>query len=69
VRQAVTESLEAVLDFLARLTPGKSAAARREKAIALFASLVGALVAARAVNDPKLSQEILQALSRSLVPR
>jgi TetR/AcrR family transcriptional regulator, transcriptional repressor for nem operon len=69
VRRATTESLRAVLDFLTRLTPGRSAAARREKAIVRFASLVGALVAARAVNDPELSDEILQTVSRSLAAR
>lgn len=69
VRRAVTESLQSVLDFLMRLTPGKSAVTRREKAIVLFASRVGALVAARAVNDPQLSEEILQAVSRSLATR
>jgi TetR/AcrR family transcriptional regulator, transcriptional repressor for nem operon len=69
VRRAVTESLQSVLDLLAQLAPAKSAAARREKAIVLFASLVGALVAARAVNDPQLSEEILQTVSRNLGTR
>jgi TetR/AcrR family transcriptional repressor of nem operon len=39
---------------------------RDEKAIATVASLVGALVLARAVNDPKLSDDILRATRRRL---
>ena len=33
---------------------------RDEKALAMVTSLVGALVLARAVNDPKLSDDILR---------
>ena len=36
------------------------------KALATLASLVGALVLARAVNDPKLSDDILRATRRRL---
>ena len=39
---------------------------REEKALATVASLVGALVLARAVNDPKLSDDILRATRRRL---
>ena len=39
----------------------KHAAARRQKALATIAGLVGALTLARAVDDPKLSDEILEA--------
>jgi TetR/AcrR family transcriptional repressor of nem operon len=43
------------------LIGGRSAAARREQAIMTFSGLVGALVLARAVDDPALSDEILAA--------
>ena len=66
VRGAVTESMNETLDTLARLMPGKSAAVRRKKAIAIFASMAGALIMARAVNDPKLSAEILQVVAGSI---
>jgi TetR/AcrR family transcriptional repressor of nem operon len=46
--------------------PGRSAAARRQKAIATMAGMIGALVLARAVDDPKLSNEILEATATSL---
>jgi TetR/AcrR family transcriptional repressor of nem operon len=39
---------------------------REEKALATAASLIGALVLARAVNDPKLSDDILRATKKSL---
>jgi TetR/AcrR family transcriptional regulator, transcriptional repressor for nem operon len=66
VRQVVTECLDSILDTLARLTPAKSTVAKRNKAMATFASMVGALVIARAVNDPKLSREFLQVVSASI---
>lgn len=66
VRNVVTECLGCVLEFLARFTPGKTAAAKHKKAIVTFASMVGALVIARAVNDPKLSEEILEVVSASV---
>src|SRR5262249_14243459 len=40
---------------------GRSAAARREKALATMSGMVGAMVLARAVNDPEFSAEILRA--------
>jgi len=66
VRHAVTQGVRSALDELARLTPAKSSAARRKKAIATFAGMVGALVIARAVNDRKLSDEILKAVSATI---
>ena len=39
---------------------------RDEQALATLASLVGALVLARAVNDPKLSDDILRATKERL---
>jgi TetR/AcrR family transcriptional repressor of nem operon len=41
--------------------PGRSKAARREKALATMSGMVGALVLARAVDDDALSEEILRA--------
>jgi TetR/AcrR family transcriptional repressor of nem operon len=63
VRRAFTERLRSKIDVLRSLVPGKSAAARREKALATVAGLVGALMLSRAVDDPALSEEILAAAS------
>src|SRR2546422_664672 len=59
VRRAFTEGLRLRLEALQKLLLGRSAAARRQKAVATMAGLVGALVLSRAVDDPKLATEIL----------
>jgi len=61
VRRAFTERFRAKIDTLRQLVSGRSAAARREKALATMAGLVGALTLSRAVDDPALSDEILEA--------
>jgi len=66
VRRAVTEGLRSAFNLLSGLVPGKSQAARRQKAIGTYASLVGAMIMARAVGDPALSQEILDAVRASV---
>ena len=66
VRRAVTEGLRSAIEFLAKLVGGNSKAARRQRAISVYASLVGAMVMARAVDDRALSQEILNAVLASV---
>ena len=61
VRGALTVGLEHVLALLSNIVPGQSKAQRRRKAIATLAEMVGAMILARAVNDPALSDEILAA--------
>jgi TetR/AcrR family transcriptional repressor of nem operon len=61
VRRAVTGYVRSAVDLVATLVPGKSKAARRQKAIGTYATLVGAMVMARVVDDRALSQEILDA--------
>ena len=68
VRRAFTQGVKSLLDILARVMPGGTRAARREKASAAFASMVGAIVLARAVDDPELSLQILRAVRRSIDP-
>jgi TetR/AcrR family transcriptional repressor of nem operon len=66
VRSAVTAGVRSMVDLLAGLLPGRSRAARRDRALATYASLVGALVLARAVDDPALSEAILRAVADTL---
>jgi TetR/AcrR family transcriptional repressor of nem operon len=66
VRRAFTEGLRSRVDALQRLLPGRSAAARHEQALATIAGLAGALMLARAVDDPKLSDDILKAAAAAL---
>ena len=61
VRHAVTDYVRSAVDLLTKLVQRKSKAARRRKAISTYATLVGAMVIARAVDDRALSQEILDA--------
>ena len=61
VRRAFTEGLRSRVAALQGLLPGRSVAARRETALATMAGLVGALMLSRAVDDPKLSDQILKA--------
>jgi TetR/AcrR family transcriptional repressor of nem operon len=65
VRQVLVRGLRGSFDLIARFVKGASPAARRRKAIAAYASWVGALVLARAAaDDAALSGEILEAVAR-----
>ena len=66
VRGAFTQGVRSVVDALTRLAPGKSKRLQRERALATVASMVGALVLARAVDDAELSDEVLQSALRSI---
>lgn len=61
VRDTFAQGLGPFIDILTRVIPGRSKGARRRKAIAALAELVGALVLARAVGDAALADEILDA--------
>ncbi len=63
VRRTLTSGVQRLFEGLSRVVSGRTAAARRDKAIVTFASLVGALVLARAVDDKSLSEEILQVVA------
>jgi TetR/AcrR family transcriptional repressor of nem operon len=61
-RGGVTASIKAVVEVLDSVTPGASSAERRRKAIAAYASWIGALVLARVSEDPDFSSEVLEAV-------
>ena len=61
VRRALTAGLEPLLALLSNVMPGRSRAQRHRQAIVTIAEMVGAIILARAVNDPALSAEILAA--------
>jgi TetR/AcrR family transcriptional regulator, transcriptional repressor for nem operon len=65
VRRVIAECLEDVLGELALHIAGEGPAERRKKAICVFASLVGAMVVARAVSDSMVSENILGAVGKS----
>jgi TetR/AcrR family transcriptional repressor of nem operon len=66
VRPAVTDGVQKQVDALATLMPGRTKAVKRQRALADYASMVGAMVLARAVDDPDFSDEILQATAAAL---
>ncbi len=66
VRGAFTQGVRSMVDALTRLAPGKSKRLKREKALATFASMVGAIILARAVDDTELSDEVLQSVLTSI---
>ncbi|HEY5802079.1 MAG TPA: TetR/AcrR family transcriptional regulator [Lysobacter sp.] len=66
MRGAFTEGLTSLVDLLAASVPGRTAKARRERALATVACLAGAISLARAVDDESLSEEILQSAIASL---
>ncbi len=66
IRRVVTEGIQALVRLLMPLVPGKSKPARRRKALFDFAAMVGAVTIARAVDDPRLSKEVLDTVASSL---
>jgi TetR/AcrR family transcriptional repressor of nem operon len=69
VRRVFTDGLRENIELLAEIAPGRSRSARREKAAAAIAGLVGAIILARAVDDKNLSDEILHATAAQLIPK
>ncbi|HXS24360.1 MAG TPA: hypothetical protein VN719_09030, partial [Gemmatimonadales bacterium] len=66
VRATVTKGVQAQLGVLERLAGGRSKSVRRKQAIATMSGLVGAMVLARLVDDPALSNEILSVTEAAL---
>jgi TetR/AcrR family transcriptional regulator, transcriptional repressor for nem operon len=59
-REIFTSKIEDSIDLMAAQLPARSAAARRQDAIALYGMMVGTLQLARAVSDTNFSDEILE---------
>jgi TetR/AcrR family transcriptional repressor of nem operon len=65
-RSAYTQQVGSYLALLTKLIAGEKQKAKRMKAIAALSTLVGAVSMARAVNDEKLSREILKSAADAL---
>ncbi len=61
-RPGVTAALRDMVDALARCLPQDRRRQRRDRALALLSSMVGAVVLARIADDPALSAELLAAV-------
>jgi AcrR family transcriptional regulator len=66
VRRAVKRRIKDMVGLVERQFPDWGRQAAHEKAMAIVASMVGALMLARAVDDPQLSKEIRKA-ARELI--
>ena len=58
-RTALTVGLRRQIENLARIIPGENASENRQAAIGSWAAMVGAMILARASDDPALSDEVL----------
>jgi TetR/AcrR family transcriptional regulator, transcriptional repressor for nem operon len=66
VRRVFADGFERLIAILAQAAPGKVKAEKRKRAIAVFSEMVGAMVLARAVDDPALATEILRTAASDL---
>ncbi|KOX51652.1 MULTISPECIES: TetR/AcrR family transcriptional regulator [Methylobacterium] len=66
VRSRFTRGVRGMVDLMAALVPKTPKQKRRQRALSSLATLVGAVVLARAVDDEALAEEILGAARASL---
>lgn len=66
VRRAATRRIKEMIDVVARQSPDWGQPGAHERALATVATMVGALVLARAVDDTKLSDALLGAALKHL---
>lgn len=68
VRRVVTRRIKEMIDVVARQLPDWGQAGAHEHALVTVATMVGTLLLARAVDDPRLSEALLEASLKHLVP-
>jgi TetR/AcrR family transcriptional regulator, transcriptional repressor for nem operon len=68
VRRAATRRIKEAVDLVARQLPQWGKPAAHEQALATLSMMVGAMVLARAVDDPKLSDAIRSAALKHSTP-
>lgn len=68
VRAAMEDGVVAYVEFLAACLPD-DVPDRRQRAMAIASTMIGALVLSRSINDPALSKEILDASVRDILER
>jgi len=66
IRETITDGIKSLLGVLESNVSGRDKKARRDNAVNLFTSLIGALALARAVDDATLSTEFLSTASKAL---
>jgi AcrR family transcriptional regulator len=68
VRRAATRRIKEMIDLAARQSPEWGQPGAHERALVTVATLVGTLMLARAVDDPKLSNALIEATLEHLTP-
>src|SRR5205823_3870410 len=68
VRRVATRRIKEMIDVVARHSPDQGKPGVYEQALVTVATMVGALVLARAVDDPKLSKALREASLKHLDP-
>ena len=68
VRRAATRRIKEMIDVVARHSPDQGEPGASERALVTVATMVGALVLARAVDDPKLSEALREASVKHFDP-
>jgi AcrR family transcriptional regulator len=68
VRRAATRRIKEMIDLVARQSPDWGQPGAHERALVTLATALGALVLARAVDDPKLSDAVRKAALHHLIP-
>ena len=69
VRRAATHRIKEMIDLVARQLPDWGRPGAHERALVTVATALGALILARAVDDPKLSDAVRRAALNHLTPR
>src|SRR5436309_8078212 len=67
VRRAATRRIKEMIDLIARQSPDWGRPGAHERALVTVATMVGALLLARAVDDPRLSDAMREAAVKHLV--
>jgi AcrR family transcriptional regulator len=68
VRRAATRHIKEMIDLVARQSPDWGQPGAHERALVTVVTMVGALLLARAVDDPKLSDSLRKAALKQLTP-
>lgn len=68
VRRAATRRIKEMIDLVARQSPDWGKPGAHEHALFAVATMVGALVLARAVDDPRLADAVREAALKQLAP-
>jgi TetR/AcrR family transcriptional repressor of nem operon len=68
VRRAATSRIKEMIDLIARQSPDWGQPGAHERALVTASTMLGALLLARAVDDPRFSDAVREAALKHLTP-